>query len=75
MTCIGNDAFCPCHDGDACHYVDLPGSPAMKAKTCDDARIMQLWREVGLPEYFLGNGGTNYKLLAFARRCSEVVAA
>lgn len=24
--------------------------------------IEKLWREVGLPEYFLGNGGTNTKL-------------
>jgi hypothetical protein len=28
---------------------------------------MRLWREVGLPEYFLGNGGTNHKLVAFAK--------
>lgn len=27
--CIGRDPTCPCQDGDACHYVDLPGSPAM----------------------------------------------
>jgi hypothetical protein len=27
--CIGGDKSCPCHDGDACHYKDLPGSPAM----------------------------------------------
>jgi hypothetical protein len=33
---------------------------------CDDAEVMRLWREVGLPEYFLGNGGTNHKLVAFA---------
>lgn len=26
--CVGNDLACPCQDGDACHYVDLPGSPA-----------------------------------------------
>lgn len=24
----------------------------------------RMWREVGLPEYFLGNGGTNHKLYA-----------
>ena len=23
------DPACPCQDGDACHYVDLPGRPAM----------------------------------------------
>ena len=26
--CIGNDPGCPCQDGDACHYRDIPGSPA-----------------------------------------------
>lgn len=26
--CIGHDPGCPCQDGLACHYVDLPGSPA-----------------------------------------------
>lgn len=31
-TCIGNDPYCPCQDGDACHYRDLPGSPAMRPK-------------------------------------------
>lgn len=25
--CIGNDPGCPCQDGDACHYRDIPGSP------------------------------------------------
>lgn len=34
---------------------------------CDDANVMRLWREAGLPEYFLGNGGTNHKLVEFAR--------
>lgn len=31
-ACIGNDPYCPCQDGFACHYVDLPGSPAMRPK-------------------------------------------
>lgn len=34
---------------------------------CDDAEVMRLWRECGLPEYFLGTAGTNHKLLAFAK--------
>jgi hypothetical protein len=38
---------------------------------CDDAEVMRLWREVGLPEYFLGYGGTNHKLVAFAARIRE----
>ena len=28
-TCPFGDPCCPCQDGDSCHYVDLPGSPAM----------------------------------------------
>lgn len=31
MPCPHGDPTCPCQDGDACHYVDLPGSPAMPA--------------------------------------------
>lgn len=29
--CEFGDPFCPCQDGDPCHYVDQPGSPAMIA--------------------------------------------
>ncbi len=32
--------------------------------------IERLWRDCDLPEWFLGNGGTNHKLYDFARRCS-----
>ena len=28
-ACAFGDPTCPCQDGDACHYVDLPDSPAM----------------------------------------------
>jgi hypothetical protein len=35
---------------------------------CDDADVMRVWRECGLPEYFLGNAGTNHELVEFARR-------
>lgn len=38
---------------------------------CDDAAVMRIWRECDLPEWFLGNGGTNHKLMAFARRIRE----
>jgi hypothetical protein len=35
--CPFGDPFCPCQDGGpgslACHYVDLPGSPAMAPPT------------------------------------------
>jgi len=41
---------------------------------CDDAEVMRIWRECGLPEYFLGNGGTNRKLVEFARRCRATLA-
>jgi len=30
--CVGNDPLCPCHDGDACHYVAVGGTPAFKPK-------------------------------------------
>jgi hypothetical protein len=33
--------------------------------------IETLWREVGLPEYFLGNGGTNVRLYALYDRITE----
>lgn len=36
--------------------------------------VMRLWRECGLPEYFLGNGGSNHKLVEFARRIRDVAA-
>lgn len=29
QPCPFGDPYCPCQDGDACHYVSLPGSPAM----------------------------------------------
>jgi len=29
-ACPFGDPLCPCQDGDACHYRDLPGSPAMQ---------------------------------------------
>ena len=41
--------------------------------TCDDAEVMCIWRECGLPEYFLGNGGTNHKLVEFARRLRQPI--
>lgn len=41
---------------------DTPAEPR------DDAEVMQIWRECGFPEDFLGNGGTNHKLVAFAER-------
>jgi hypothetical protein len=40
-----------------------------------DAEVMRLWRECGLPEYFLGSGGTNHKLVAFAKACRADEAA
>ena len=39
---------------------------------CDRERnVMRLWREAGMPEYFLGNGGTNQKLVAFAESVAD----
>lgn len=42
-----------------------------KTTAVDDARVMRIWRECGLPEYFLGNGGTNDKLVRFADAIDE----
>jgi hypothetical protein len=41
----------------------------------DDAKVMKLWRQAGLPEYFLGNGGTNVHLVEFARLCAAEAVA
>ena len=39
---------------------------------CDRERnVMCLWREAGLPEYFLGNDGTNQKLVAFTEAVAD----
>ena len=40
--CIGNDPYCPCQDGDACHYADMPGSPAMPLPAAERIAIA-LW--------------------------------
>jgi hypothetical protein len=29
--CPGNDPYCPCQDGDACHYKPLPALVALDA--------------------------------------------
>jgi hypothetical protein len=34
----------------------------------------KLWRKVGLPEYFLGNGGSNTKLYEFYDAIVEICA-
>lgn len=47
-SCIGNDRLCPCQDGDACHYVDLPGSPAWplpKLSENPNADTLAYWQE------------------------------
>jgi hypothetical protein len=36
-ACAFGDPYCPCQDDDACHYVDMPGSPAMKPPVPDIA--------------------------------------
>lgn len=37
--CAYGDRTCPCQDGDLCHYVDAPGSPAMQPPTIDGVRL------------------------------------
>lgn len=36
--------------------------------------VERLWREVGLPEYFLGNDGSNHKLYALYNAIVEECA-
>jgi len=46
----------------------------------NEERVMWLWRQAGLPEFFLGNVGTNRHLLEFTRlilwtereRCAKI---
>ncbi len=49
--------------------------PDSTTTPCDDAEVMRIWRECGLPEYFLGNAGSNHKLVAFARRLRQPISA
>lgn len=42
QPCPFGDLYCPCQDGLACHYVDLPGSPAMKPPTRQKIEAMKL---------------------------------
>ena len=63
LTC----ALWECQKANECR-VDEIHRPRVTQILCDDAEIMRLWRECGLPEYFLGNGGTNYKLVEFSKR-------
>jgi len=37
---------------------------------CDDAEVTRIWRQCDLPEFFLGNKGTNHRLVAFANTCA-----
>lgn len=48
--------------------------PAREPARCDDARTMEIWRECGLPEWFLGNGGSNHHLVEFRGRVLEEAA-
>ena len=43
----------------------------VEVEQVDDAEAMRLWREAGLPEYFLGNRGTNAKLVRFVELAQE----
>jgi len=41
-VCPYGDPYCPCQDGNACHYVDLPGSIAMKRPKKSSAFVGRL---------------------------------
>lgn len=51
-----------------------PEKSQTTAAPCDDAEVMRLWRECGLPEYFLVNAGSNHKLVAFANRLRQPIS-
>lgn len=40
--CAFGDPTCPCQDGDSCHYVDLPGSPAMRPPPLTDEELAEI---------------------------------
>jgi hypothetical protein len=46
--CPVGDETCPCPDGDACHYADMPGSPAMARVTMNGVSV--IGRTYDLPE-------------------------
>jgi len=52
----------------------MPDDPHGKMATIHP--VEKLWREVGLPEYFLGNGGSNTKLYALydaiIEKCAKI---
>lgn len=55
------------------HESDLVGKPYSAPATCAHP-VERLWRKVGLPEYFLGNGGSNEKLYALYDEILQEVA-
>lgn len=42
QPCPFGDLYCPCQDGLACHYVDLPDSPAMTPPTPEEIEVIRL---------------------------------
>lgn len=48
----------------------VDASTSVPAGKVDDAEVMRMWRAAGLRESFLGNGGTNDKLVRFAELLS-----
>lgn len=61
---IGLTSGTPCPRG-------IPAFVGNRETAMSRHQIEKLWREVGLPEYFLGNGGTNEKLYALYDRIVE----
>ena len=53
----------------------MTSTPAETREAVDDAEVMRIWRECGLPEYLLGNGGTNRRLVAFAQAVARALLA
>jgi hypothetical protein len=51
------------------------GSAADGDLRVDDEQVMRIWRAAGLPESFLGNGGSNGKLIKFTQLVRDASGA
>lgn len=62
----GCDSPDVCRADGECHYTKATLAPRTE-KVLTETLITDLWREAGLPEYFLGNGGANHSLVRFVK--------
>lgn len=73
--CIGNDPGCPCQDGDACHYRDIPGSPGWPVQADPVAFILRRHPNgVTMAELIRGLTSPNCKVSQAQRICREALS-